>query len=284
MFPANDNTDAAALPAIPSPAILTLPRRSRIEQLGPVTLILGDALEAIQSVEKVTDVCADPPYSSGGQFRGDRVQGSNAKYLGRQDAKKYADFSGDNRDQRSYGFWSAMWLAAAREATEPGGLCGVFTDWRQLPTTTDALQAGGWVWRGILPWDKTEGVRPVLGRWRNQAEYMAWGTNGPRETKGPVSPGVIRRAVDRDKAHATAKPVGLYVQLLAPMGGVILDPFMGSGSCGVACVETGRRFIGIETNPEIYEVARTRISEALERQVLAPSEPFAGKTGDLLAL
>ncbi len=256
---ANDNSPVSA------PAILSRPRQSTILRLGPATLILGDALEALRSIDTVTDVLGDPPYSSGGQFRGDRVQGSNTKYLNRAQAAQYATFSGDNRDQRSYAHWTALWLDAARQATAPGGLLGVFSDWRQLPTTTDALQAGGWTWRGVAVWDKTEGTRPVLGRYRNQAEFLAWGTNGPRETTGPVAPGVIRKAVDRNKAHATAKPVDMLKQLLAPMGGRVLDPFMGSGSTGVACLESGREFVGIESNPEIFEVARVRITEALER-------------------
>ena len=285
---ANDNTppvalaipadlDAAAIqaagpgPLIPvsSPAILTIPRRSQVLQLGPATLILGDALEALAEVAEVSDVLADPPYSSGGQFRGDRVQGSNAKYLNRASAKTYDQFTGDNRDQRAYEHWSALWLNAARAATAPGGLVGVFTDWRQLPTTTDALQSGGWTWRGILVWDKTEGTRPVLGRYRNQSEFMAWGSNGARAMAGPVAPGVVRKSVDRNKAHATAKPVELMTQLLAPMGGRVLDPFMGSASTGVACLETGREFVGIEAHPDIFEGARVRIEQTLERLELA---------------
>ena len=50
----------------------------------------------------------------------------------------------------------------------------LFTDWRQLPLTTDALQCAGFTWRGVAVWDKTEGVRPQLGRFRNQAEYVVW--------------------------------------------------------------------------------------------------------------
>ena len=74
-----------------------------------------------------------------------------------------------------------------------GGAGAVFTDWRQLPATSEALQVAGWIWRGVAVWDKTEGVRPQKGRFRNQCEYIAWGTNGPRKTEGEVVPGVIRR-------------------------------------------------------------------------------------------
>ena len=52
------------------------------------------------------------------------------------------DFTGDDRDQRAYGYWCALWLAECLRVTKPGGACLMFTDWRQLPATRDAIQAG----------------------------------------------------------------------------------------------------------------------------------------------
>jgi len=48
-----------------------------------------------------------------------------------------------------------------------------FSDWRQLPALCDAVQAGGWLWRGIAAWDKTEASRPRNGGFRAQCEFMA---------------------------------------------------------------------------------------------------------------
>lgn len=282
---ANDNPAIA----LPSPELLgelafhSIPLWSRVEVVGRAILFQGDALAILPVIPLLglglaDAVITDPPYSSGGQFRGDRVQGTNAKYLNRADAGRYTEFSGDNRDQHAYAYWSALWLDAARQAAKPGALVGMFTDWRQLPTSTDALQAGGWTWRGIAAWDKTEGVRPVLGRWRNQAEYMAWGSNGPRTMEGPVAAGVFRHAVDRKKTHATAKPVALMRDILGIAGDLILDPFMGSGSTGVAAAELGRAFIGIEQNAEIFETARARIAAAY-----GSPPPAEEETGDLFA-
>lgn len=265
---ANDN--ALAFPSaelLGELAFSPVPLWKRVEVVGRCILFQGDALAILPILPRiglgnVDAVFADPPYSSGGQYRGDRVQGTNAKYLNRDQAKRYTEFTGDNRDARSYGHWSALWLDLARQATKAGGLIGVFSDWRQLPITTDAVQSGGWTWRGVAVWDKTEGTRPALGRYRNQVEFLAWGTNGARPLVGPVAPGVFRYAVDRNKTHATAKPVALMRDLISIAGEVILDPFMGSGSTGVACVELDRVFIGIEADPDIYETARARIAAA----------------------
>ncbi|MCZ5321894.1 hypothetical protein O5699_04105 [Escherichia coli] len=55
----------------------------------------------------------------------------------------------------------------------------VFSDWRQLPALTDAFQAGGVLWRGLVVWDKTQASRaPHTGYFRHQAEYVVWGSNG----------------------------------------------------------------------------------------------------------
>jgi adenine specific DNA methylase Mod len=65
--------------------------------------------------------------------------------------------------------------------------------------------------------------------------------------------------------HPSPKPLDTMrhiVQLASPAGGIVLDPFMGSGTTGVACVRTGRKFIGVEIEPKYYAIARRRIEEA----------------------
>lgn len=248
--------------------------RHRVERIGDCTLYLGDFLEVAADLPAVDDVFTDPPYSSGGQFRGDRMGATSRKYLNRGQQGLYPEFSGDNRDQRSYGYWSALWLGAARRITREGGLIGAFSDWRQLPTTTDAIQAGGWVWRGLVVWDKTQGVRPQLGRFRNQAEYVVWGTNGPRPSTGPCPPGVYRYAPNHEpKHHIAGKPTALMADLLAPCGASVLDPFMGSGSTGVAAVRTGRSFIGCEMDESYFDAACRRIEAAYREREADQAEP-----------
>jgi site-specific DNA-methyltransferase (adenine-specific) len=240
-----------------------------------ITLHHGDCLDVLRRLENdsVDCILTDPPYSSGGQFRGDRTNSTSAKYQRDGEMGVHPSFSGDNRDQRSYGYWCALWLGECLRVARDGSPIGLFTDWRQLPTTTDALQAGGWVWRGIVVWDKTEGARPQAGRFRSQAEFLVWGSKGempPRIEIGAL-PGVFRYVVRKDdKHHQAGKPTPLLLDLvkICPIGGTILDPFAGSGTTGVAASKTGRSCILIEQDPQHLDVIERRI-RASETPLLA---------------
>ena len=209
----------------------------------------------------------DPPYSSGGQFRADRVGRTVDKYVHSGVVAPRLEFAGDNRDQRGYLAWSTLWLAGLLSMATPGAPIACFTDWRQLPITTDALQAGGWVWRGVAVWDKTESARPRLGGFTAQAEYVVWGTAGPHEpTANPVTlPGVFRRAAVRgaDKAHIAEKPYDVLrwvTQITAP-GALVVDPFIGSGSTLRAAKDLGRRAVGFDVDERSCEVAARRLGQ-----------------------
>lgn len=227
--------------------------------IGQAHLFHGDAVEIMSQIadNSIGALIADPPYSSGNSFRSNLDILTSRKYSFR--SGKYPEFDGDCRDQRSYFAWSNLWLTKARAKVSPSGICCVFSDWRQLPTTTDAIQAAGWVWRGIVPWDKTECARPQRGRYRNQAEYVVWGTNGRRSLAGPTAAGVVRCRPPRDRDHMAGKPVELMLALLQIMEGPILDPFMGSGSIGAACINMKIPYIGIESNIEYFEKACKRL-------------------------
>ena len=103
----------------------------------------------------------------------------------------------------------------------------MFIDWRQLPAATDALQWAGWIWRGTAVWDKGNS-RPQKGRFRQQAEYIVWGSNGDMPLSRPVPclPGVFKYGNPQSRIHLTEKPLQLLrdiVKITEP-GGHILDP------------------------------------------------------------
>lgn len=239
-----------------------------------IQLHLGDALAVLADIEtaSVDAVITDPPYSSGGMVRADRMQTSRAKYVTSTAQHGLESFGGDNRDQRSYQYWCALWLAECLRVTKPGGVLAMFTDWRQLPATTDAIQAGGWVWRGILPWIKPD-ARPQKGRFSAAAEYVAWGTNGARamdfHSDDPTPPGYYLCPAPRQREHITQKPleVMLHLAKIVRPGDVILDPFMGSGTTGVAAVMSGARFIGVDLHSRNVEIAQRRIQTAAMQPV-----------------
>lgn len=239
---------------------------------GSVTLYQGDALEILPTLApgSFAGILTDPPYCSGGAHLTDRTAATSSKYQTPEHRGLYPEFAGDTRDQRSFLAWSVLWMSRARTLVEDSGLIATFTDWRQLPISTDALQAAGWVWRGVVPWDKTECGRPQKGRYRAQAEYVVWGTNGARPLVGPIAPGVFRIPVPHLKHHIAGKPVALMDGLLTPFGaGAILDPFMGSGTVGLACLHRGRPYVGIEMTPAYFDIACRRLEEAARSPHLA---------------
>lgn len=235
------------------------------------TIYQGDCLKTLITLpdNSVDAVITDPPYSSGGQSSSSRSAMPSKKYVQGGTKIQRPDFFGDNKDQWSYLCWCVLWLSECFRVTKENSPICVFTDWRQLAITTLALQSGGWVFRGIVPWDKTEGVRPQLGRFRNQAEYVLWGSKGdmPTTRNVKVLPGVYRFFVKQDdKFHLTGKPTELMEAIvkIAEPNSIILDPFMGSGTTGVAALKQGHRFIGVEQSEEYFEIARQRLQETAE--------------------
>jgi site-specific DNA-methyltransferase (adenine-specific) len=156
-----------------------------------------------------------------------------------------------------------MWMTECQRVLKPGATFATFTDWRQLPTMTDAVQAGGLIWRAVAVWDKGVG-RPMRGRFRNHIEFIIWATNGPHTDPQESYPSAIMRHSSpggADRLHMTEKPVSLIEELLTltPPGCLVADPFMGAGTTGVAAAKTGRRFLGVELTAHYAAVAEQRM-------------------------
>lgn len=242
--------------------------------MSDITLHLGNCLTVMREMpsESVDAVITDPPYSSGGAMRGDRMVATSLKYTNTGTMIERPEFQGDNKDQRAFALWCEMWLSECYRIAKPGAFIYLFTDWRQLPAVTDVMQLGGFVWRGIVPWNKTEAARPQMGRFTAQCEYLVWGSKGALPVHVPVcAPGFFTYVVKQaDKFHITGKPTALMKDVLqvVPAGAVVFDPFMGSGTTGVAAAQTGRSFIGIEIDPVYYDIAKRRIDAAQAQPLL----------------
>lgn len=241
-----------------------------------MTLLEGDCLELMKQIPdgSVDMVLTDPPYSSGGMFAGDRKASTRVKYADCDfnGAARFPDFTGDTMDGHSYITFIRMTALSMLPKIKAGGIVAFFTDWRQLPSMADAIQTGGVIYRGIVVWNK-KNSRPTPYRFRNDCEYVVWGTKGQRAAPmvagATAYPGYycVPSVSTLRKHHQTEKPVELLERLLeiVPKGATVLDAFMGSGSTGVACVNTGRDFIGIELDHGYFEVAKKRIEEAAAR-------------------
>ncbi len=228
-----------------------------------VTLYHGDCFDVLPGLSGIGAVVTDPPYSSGGAFRGDRANTTVEKYVRTETLAYRPDFAGDNRDQRSFLAWATLWLNAARNASVPGAVLASFIDWRQLPVLTDAVQAGGWTWRNLGTWWKP-GIRMQKGRFSSSAEYVVYATNGPNDGDGQTSPqNVYKAAPDDDRDHIAQKPLEVmrWVLGLTRADALVLDPFMGSGSTLAAAKSLGMRAIGIEVDERYCEVAANRLRQ-----------------------
>ncbi|AMR77664.1 DNA-methyltransferase [Cupriavidus nantongensis] len=232
------------------------------------TLHRENAVEILRTLPELSvDLFfTDPPYSSGGLHSGARAQAPGQKYVGGDVKTKYVEFGHDNKDQRSWTFWCMTWLSEAFRVAKDGGNLVCFSDWRQLPSLTDAVQGAGFIWRGVAVWDKTPGrARPRMGGFSQQAEFMVWATKGAVKTDiGVCLPGVFSERLPHPKRHMTEKPSGLARDIvrLTPAGGVVCDPFAGSGTFLLAAQEAGLHWIGCEIEPAYHELASQRLGGA----------------------
>lgn len=266
-----------------------------------ITLYQLDALLLLLSLPSasVDAVITDPPYSSGGMVRGDRAMATSNKYQLTGTARMHSEFMGDNKDQAAFEYWCALWLSQALRVTKPGGILLSFIDWRNDAGLANAIQAGGWVYRGKVPWNKTPATRPQRGWFRSQCEYILTASRGSlgmeqSRTVADCLPGffsVLQEGGEHeacgsftfpvdsgDKHHATGKPVALMRELLrlVPAGGVVLDPFLGGGTTALACMHSGHAFIGCEVDGVNFAVARERLERAEVQGVFALEERAKG--------
>ena len=215
------------------------------------SILHGDSLQILRQFEpnSFDAIITDPPYASGGSSQTTKNRSTSEKYSSMSKEKALPDFDSDQMDQLSWMFWTAAWLQDARRIAKPGAPVCLFIDWRQLPAMTLALQWAGWTWRGVAVWDKVAS-RPQKGRFRQQSEYIVWGSNGkmPLERNVGCLPGVFRYPNPQNRIHVTEKPLPLMrdvVQICEP-GGRILDPFSGAGTTVLAAVHEGYEAVGIE--------------------------------------
>ena len=239
------------------------------EQFDNVTLYQGDSLGILADLpdHSVDAVLTDPPYSSGGASLSAKQADPASKYQSSSARRSYPPMLGDAKDQRSWTMWCTLWLGQCWRIAKEGAPLMVFIDWRQLPAATDALQWAGWIWRGTAVWDKGNS-RPQKGRFRQQAEYIVWGSNGDMPISRPVPclPGVFKYGNPQSRIHLTEKPLQLMrdiVKITEP-GGHILDPFAGSGTTVLAAVLEGYSATGIEVTDAYAKLARERINAAVE--------------------
>ena len=225
---------------------------------GRVALYLGDALDILPTLPKTHRVAVfDPPYSSGGFNEAGKSAGS----IGTEGT---ATILNDTMSTEGY-------IELVRRTLRASGAhsCYVFTDWRMWGHTRTAVELAGQRVRSMLVWDKQS---PGMGsRWTMQHELVLWGSRAQLVSKNAAG-NVLKATRSGNANHPTEKPVQLMEAVVGWTEGVVLDPFMGSGTTGVACVKRGRQFVGIELHEPYFDIACRRIEEAY-RQPRLFAEP-----------
>ena len=219
----------------------------RVETIGDCTLYLGDAREVLPGLGSVAAVVTDPPY--GMEFR------SNHRTV----APKFHAISNDDTID-------ALVWATGIEASHSKY---VFCRWDNLPAVPKP--------KSLVTWVKNNwSMGDLTGEHARQTEVALF-YPGPDHSFPCGRPSdVIQAPRTGNEWHPTEKPVQLIWHVARWTSGTILDPFMGSGTTGVACVKLGRKFIGIEIEPRYFDIACRRIEAAYAQPdmfVAAPVKP-----------
>lgn len=227
-----------------------------------IELYLGDCREMIHQLSEIDLVITDPPYSSGARTDSERqVRGAMLRSMDDPDW-----FSHDAMTTWGFNWFVRSVFSDLRQRLAMGAHAYVFIDWRQTPNVYGMLEACGYRVNHCLVWAK-----PHFGMgtyWRNQHENIVFASNGmPADMldRGKGSILNFRNIAPNDRQHPTEKPIDLLVDIIdAVPGTTVFDPFMGSGSTGVAAIRSGRRFIGCEINPGHFDTACRRIQAEID--------------------
>lgn len=214
------------------------------------TVITGDCLDVLRGLpEKCVDaVVCDPPY------------GINTKSDGAGKLSPWADLCNSS-------YWYAEWIGLCRSLIAPNGCLWSFLNWRSMVTFQKASCDIRWAIESLLVWHKAwigpggqKGLRPsyeMVALWPGEDFAIA--------NRGLPDVQTFKWCGHKPTGHPAEKPVELCEWLITNSteeGSLILDPFTGSGTTGVAAIKTGRSFIGIEIDDKYAEISRGRIAAA----------------------
>jgi DNA modification methylase len=209
-------------------------------------IVHGDSMDALRRLQdhSAAAIITDPPYGIGYEsFTGQSILNDDGPYI-----------------------W---WLREAWRITRPGGALLCFCRWDTQDVFKMAAEAACWRVRSQVIWDRdVPGQGDCKAQFAPQHEVVWFAVKG----RGFAFPGGRPRSVIRcryvrpsGRVHPTEKPVPLMEQLVRAVtrpADLVVDPFAGSGSTGVACVNLGRAFLGIELAAEHAATARRRLAAA----------------------
>lgn len=235
--------------------------------IGGAVLYCGDNLEIM------ADLCGldahamimDPPYCSGAATEAGKGsvthQGLRSETMR---SGRFEWFDADNMTTSGLCELLRLVCVRASDVLLPSGSILSFCDWRMLTSIAPAMESAGWRQRNLIAWDK--GSFGCGTGFRPSHEMIIHLTKRSPEFYSASVGNVLRHRRPGDiRVHPTQKPVELMgdlIEVVSPVGGTVIDPFMGSASTGVACLRLGRKFVGIERSAKHFEAACLRIESA----------------------
>ena len=249
--------------------------------IGDATLILGDCLEVMEGLDAVDHVITDPPYEA-------RMQELHAAFSLRRT---------DGGPQRQALNFQSIVNLRDPLVTEVERLCNgwflAFCNVEGVGEWQTAILGAGMKFKTTCAWIKPDATPKLNGQGpalSYECMTTTWAGAGHAKWNAGGKRGVYTHCTnnkERSGLHPTEKPVSLMRELLTDFTNVaqtILDPFMGSGTTGVAALQLGRKFIGIEMDPDYFAIACKRIEEAHKQPRLFPeTKQKPAKTGDMFA-
>lgn len=228
-------------------------------------LFMDDCIKTLQTFkpESIDLLVTDPPYRlvGGGQTScGNTLHGIL--------------FHGDELSQKGKLFQHndigfSEWLPSVYRVLKPGAHAYIFTNPRNLHGLQTAAEKAGFTFQNLIVWKKNNKI--ACQYYMMSYELILFIRKGPAKYINNIStPNLlsVKNITNGTKLHPTEKPVELLKILIensSKKNDIVLDPFMGCGGTGVACNETGRHFIGMEIDPQYFEVALRRVdAEASE--------------------
>ena len=219
-----------------------------------VDLRHGDCLELMKDIPNgsVDLVLADPPY--GMNFR------SNYR------KEKYQSLENDDSLD-----WLDDFVSEIFRILKNNSAVYCFCSWHKVDVFKSAFEKKFKI-KNIIVWEKNNtSMGDLKGSYAPKHEFIIFAHKGRRTLNGFRYPDIIKAKRTGNKYHPTEKPVDLLEIFITESSNtyeIVIDPFMGSGSTGVACVNTGRNFIGMELDAGYFEIAQKRIDEAIGKVVV----------------
>lgn len=223
--------------------------------IGRAKLYLGCFSDVLESIPPVDLLCSDPPYklTSGGQPESSIAM--RGGWMSNYDNKgSPVTITHD---------WEE-WLPLVAQVMAADSEAYIMANDKNLQAALNAVTDAGLSVHNVLAWDK---VNATANRWyMKNLEFIVYAWKGrARRINDAGSKQLVRLPQNDQSAHPTEKPVALmshYIGNSTQPGQLVFDPFMGSGTTGVAALQLGRNFVGCEIDERWFEVACDRIEDA----------------------